>query len=303
MADTTEILTGGSTSGGTVLQTRSHVLPGGSTSTGAVTFEYAIVVAGTSNTGGTVDYTYGKSTQVISGGSTSGGSVAFGRTHLLNGGATSGGTLDYTYLRVYPYELVGGSTSGGVTLLDRALLLTGGSTSGGSLAFGRSHLLAGGSTSGGTVYFEQIDVLVAYACYVLSETGRTHQYSFEDFRGFDRFNNRFMGIKADGLYDLESTATTDNGTAISASMEWKTDFSMPEYKRLMNLMIAGEGASYKVTITDYEGNVNTYTLTPDEFRHLSRSTKTKAITIKVENVAGEAITIRQLKGKLALFKH
>lgn len=256
------------------------------------------------------DYTY-----TLEGGSYSSGTIKENNYILFGSSASSNAIMGITYQfiptggstssgSIGDFPIGGGhSNTGGTMLVSITYNAVGGSTSSGSIPMSFSIPCIGGSTSAGEMYVEELDALVAYACYVLSQTGRTHQYSFEDFRGFARFNNKFMGIRDNGIYDLETPASNDNGTAISAYMELKTDFNMPEFKRLMNFMLAGEGTQFKVTITDYEGVVNTYTLTHDEFRHLARSTKTKAMTVKIENVGGEAITIRQLKGKLDIFKH
>ena len=143
--------------------------------------------------------------------------------------------------------------------------------------------------------------IVDLACYLLGiDTKRTFQFANYGFLGYGRFNQIFLGVKADGLYDLETTASDDAGTDIAASFEVKSDFGIPNYKRFRNIYI--EGGDAKITITDESSNVIAYNITVEEFRGLPRSTRDRAFTIKVENISGEQITIRRIHGDLDVFE-
>lgn len=145
------------------------------------------------------------------------------------------------------------------------------------------------------------EVLVDLACYILNmDTGRTSQFANYEFLGFDRFNQKLLGIKATGLYDLETDASDDDGTDIAASFEILTDFEISNYKRFRS--IYAEGGDVKITITDENSNVIAHNITKEEFRGLARSTRDRAFTIKVENISGEKITLRRLHGKLDVFE-
>jgi len=146
---------------------------------------------------------------------------------------------------------------------------------------------------------------LAYNCHVLShDTKRTFDFANYNFiGGFGRFNQVFLGAKADGIYDLETVATDDAGTEIDASMEIKTDFDIPEYQRITNMAVIMEGAKYKLTVTDANGNEVDFVLQPDEFRQLTGTYKSNVDTLKFENINGEQITFKEINGKAVFFKY
>lgn len=159
------------------------------------------------------------------------------------------------------------------------------------------------ATSDITTVYEIVSALANLACYVLGmDINRTYQFSNYQFTGYGRFNRKYLGALTDGIYDLETTSTTDNGTAIAASMELKTDFGMNKYKRISFISAEMAGTQYKITVTDDSSNSVNFTLTPDQFRYLIGTTRDSAFTLKFENISGEKITFRKIDGKIALFK-
>ncbi len=192
----------------------------------------------------------------------------------------------------------GGSGDFASTLKFLANLEGGGSGDFASTLSFLSNVEGGGSL---VTTYALTGVLVDLACYLLNiDTGRTVQFANYEFLGYGRFNQIFLGVKADGLYDLETTASDDAGTAIAASFEIKSDFGLPNYKRFRNIYI--EGGDALITITDESSNVIANNITVEEFRGLPRSTRDRAFTIKVENINGEKITIRRLHGDLDVFE-
>ena len=153
------------------------------------------------------------------------------------------------------------------------------------------------SNSSVAVDYEQISVLVDLACYVLNlDTRRVYEWDNYQFLGYGRLNNVFMGVKAAGIYDLETTATDDDGSNIAASLTFKTDFGLPNHKQLRNIFC---DANIKVTITDESNNDTVITsLTANEFRGLKRALRDRWLKIKIENINGDQVEIRRIMGKL-----
>ncbi len=228
-------------------------------------------------------------------------------------GSSSYGRFEYGADAFQPIEITGGGDSNFASELNAigggscdfastikflAALDGGGS---GDFASTLSFLVdAGGGGSIATTY-SLTAAIVDLACYVLGiDTQRTFQFANYGFLGYGRFNQIFLGVKADGLYDLETAAPDDDGTDIAASFEIKSDFGLPNYKRFRSIYI--EGGNAKITITDENGNVVANNITVEEFRGLPRSTRDKAFTIKVENINGEKITIHRIHGDLDVFE-
>lgn len=144
--------------------------------------------------------------------------------------------------------------------------------------------------------------LVDLACYILNmDTGRTSEFANYEFLGYGRFNQILLGIKATGIYDLETDAVDDDGVDIDASLEILSDFGIPNFKRFRALFAEASG-DVRITITDATGKTVAYNITPNEFRSLPRSVRDQAFTIKIENIIGEKITLRRLHGKLNVFE-
>ena len=154
------------------------------------------------------------------------------------------------------------------------------------------------------VLYEEIAALADLACYILNlDTKRTFQYANFNFTGFGRFNQKFLAVKADGVYDLETVASDDAGSNIAASMEILTDFDSFDYTRPTDIAVTMDGAQYKITVTDADSNTVNSTLTPNELRPLTATTRSMYHTLKFENVSGEQITIELIDGKVEVFKH
>lgn len=194
-------------------------------------------------------------------------------------------------------DLISNSTSGGEMAISIEYAAESNSTSSGIMALDLARDYISNSLSGGTLDIEIIAALADIACYVLNlDTGRTYQFDNSQFKGFGRFNGKFLGIKAGGIYDLETVAISDNGTAITAYFEIQTDFGVGNFKGLRNIYLDEDAAT--VTITKEDGTTVINNINPNEFRGLPRTLRDKSFTIKIQNIAGEQNTIRRIQGEV-----
>ena len=145
------------------------------------------------------------------------------------------------------------------------------------------------------------DTTYTSVCYVLNlETGRTYQFYNYDFRGIGRFNGKLIGGSGAAIYDLETTATTDAGTAIGAYLELgELDFGLPNHIGIRGLYFQCDGGTQvSVTITKIDGTATTVTVDKDKMRSLPRNLVDKAFSIRIDNVDGEQIKLYRFHQKL-----
>jgi hypothetical protein len=180
------------------------------------------------------------------------------------------------------------------------------------LAYGRSissgyfntklHLIvAGSSRSSGTMDYRYVAALAELACYVLNlDTGRTYQYGNYAFNGVCRFNNVLLGAKSTKVHDLETAATSDDGTAIPAYIDFgKLNFGIPNFHAWRSIAAMCDGGTQVTfTFTNEAGTAYSYTISKDVLRGLPRTLKDRSFSLRIDNVSGEQITIRQIHGKV-----
>ena len=128
------------------------------------------------------------------------------------------------------------SVSTGQMALDLELLMSGYSVSDGVFGLDFDAPAEGFSVSTGEFSAELIAALVNYACYVLNmDTKGVYQFNNYAFYGLGRFNNKLIGAIGNNILDLESLATQDITTNITAYFEVETDFSLAENKAMRNI--------------------------------------------------------------------
>lgn len=275
------------------------ILVGESTSAGEnLVFSYARTVEGSSSSSGAGSQII--QNRILIGGSTTLGTMIISRNAFdMSGGSNSSGTMNELYNR--NVEASGESTSSGFNNIGYDKPLSGSSLSSGFDMLGRSYILIGESTTSGTVTISSLGALVDLACYLLNlETKRTYEFSNYEFKGIGRFNGKLIGIRAGKVYDLETAATQDGSTAISASIEIATDLMTMNKKGFRSFYIDDDEAA--ITITDMAGNVTAFNITPQDFRGLPRGLVSQAFTIKIENRSGAQITLRRLQGKFNILQ-
>lgn len=143
------------------------------------------------------------------------------------------------------------------------------------------------------------------ATYILNlDTKRTYQFDNYDFRGIGRLNQTLIGGKTAAIYDLETTATTDDGTDIDAYVELgELDFGIGQHKGIRGIFFECDGGTeISVTITKLDGTASTHTISKDVFTSLPRTMIDKAFSIKIENVDGEQLAIHRIHQKINVFE-
>jgi hypothetical protein len=169
---------------------------------------------------------------------------------------------------------------------------------GGATSYNYTHSRNASISGGGSVstFYENIAAITDLACYVLSmDTQRTVEFTNYNFTGYGRFNQKLIGVKSAGIYDLETTATDDIGTDISSYFEIKTNFGAMNYVQLRRLFV---DANVKVTLYDDSDNIlqTINSLTADDMRGIARTVKGKWIKMKIENISGAQIEIKRIQG-------
>lgn len=218
-----------------------------------------------------------------------------GHTYLLQGGSTTGGTLFFI--------LSGGSSTSAADLISYNLLLTGGSSTSGTGVWNFNITLLGGSSTSGTLTVDSVAALADLATYLLSlDTLRTYEFTNYDFTGFARFQDVLIACDDDGIYDLETTATTDNNTAIAATLTFVTDFGFTNWEQIRGLYHESTGP-LKITITDEDGNTSIITsLTAEKWASIPKNFKSHWFKITCENISGEQVEFRRLHGRVHIFE-
>jgi hypothetical protein len=189
----------------------------------------------------------------------------------------------------------GGSTS---HLIDHSFDIS--VSGGGSISKIYDHDRTISISGGGSVasFYESISAVADLACYVLStDTERTVTFTNYDFKGYGRFNQKLIAVKNDGVFDLETVATDDDGTAISCHFEFKTNFGALNYAQLRRLFV---DANVKVTIYDDADTIlqTIESLSAYDNRGVSKDNKDEWIKIKIENISGAIIEITRIHGNV-----
>lgn len=300
-------LNGNSTSGGTFIYGRfDEDASGGSTSSGNFVLNIHYIASANSESSITTTNIYDRYHYLIANSRSSGKLIVekLSPTQvIIIGSSTSSGIFD-TDTHIF---VSGGSSSSGVADTVRSLIdeITGGSNSSGTVVFDWSMIMSGGSTSSGITDSEVIEAVTTLATYVLNlDTKRTYQFDNYDFRGIGRFNDVLIGAKETQIYDLETTATHDHETDITAYMELgQLDFGLPNHKGIRGIYFECEGGTQiYVTITKVDGTASSFTITTDQFRSLPRTMIDKAFSIKIQNVDGEQIALWRVHAKLNVFE-
>jgi hypothetical protein len=93
------------------------------------------------------------------------------------------------------------------------------------------------------------------------ETYTTH-YTNYPFDRIVRFNGKYYGVAADGLYELSGN-TFDGTEIVSVVQTAPTDFGQRTMKRPVSLYLSGRvGADFRVAVTTAEETTNRYTYKP-----------------------------------------
>ena len=235
----------------------------------------------------------------MSGHSNSSGRFAVGLTETFKGMSVSSGTT----IDEVSVLLMGESLSSGIFIIaeDHHDDFSGGSISSGHFATELYEILKGYSTSHGTLTDELLTALIELTTYVLNlETKRTYQFSNYGFTGIGRFNDVLIGKKGNSIYDLETPATKDDGTAIAALLDFgKLDYGLPNHKEERGVYIEFEsGTSVKITITQAGKAARTFTVSPEDMKSLPKDLISKNFAFKIENVSGEQITVKRIHKKI-----
>ena len=187
------------------------------------------------------------------------------------------------------------TSASGYMVLNHAKVLVGSANADGIIT--PSSTLNGSATASGTLTIAESATLVASACYALNlDTKRTYRLTGCDFRGMGRFNGKVLAAGSGDIVDIETAATTDNGTAITSYLQFDTDFGVENNCSVRDLYC--DESALDATLTSKEGNVFHVRIPEGEKVSLPRQAISKTWTIKLQNKAGKSATIRRLTGEV-----